>query len=468
MRKILDSKSLIDKVLSGTQRKTPTVIHKRFPIEGIRKFYIRKIKFVQQSFIIQISSIIDSFPSIDYIHPFFGDLLNIMFLRQHFKLALSRISKSKRIIDITGKNFIKLVKNENSPYICKQLKKEALGRICTIIQKINKSLIFLEKIRKHLDKLPELDPHRKTVILSGPSKVGKSSFLNKTTRANTKVGSFNKSGNFILVGHMHTKYSRIQILDVSGLFLPTINNRNSLAWQMYNAFLNLDSILLHFFDFSECFSISASNQIEVFKNIEKINSNVQKLIAFTKTDLGWERSLDKKKKAGINFLIKKTKFCGRILKTSFHDEIGMYSIKQEICKIIFKSIPDYRVYNKKKNEFPKSLSRYQIQTNKTLKNIFKNSESTQSKFSLPSFNLYQLNILNTKNKKIKKTIDKKYERDQKNREIKIEKYFVKNKIKKIGSIFKKYENFVYLNKYVPILTRLIRFPKKKIPLLKIY
>jgi nucleolar GTP-binding protein len=109
---------------------------------------------------------------------------------------ISRISKSKRIIDITGKNFIKLVKNENSPYICKQLKKEALGRICTIIQKINKSLIFLEKIRKHLDKLPELDPHRKTVILSGPSKVGKSSFLNKTTRANTKVGSFNKSGHF--------------------------------------------------------------------------------------------------------------------------------------------------------------------------------------------------------------------------------------------------------------------------------
>jgi hypothetical protein len=126
------------------------------------------------------------------------------------------------------------------------------------------------------------------------------------------------------------------------------------------------------------------------------------------------------------------------------------------------------VYNKKKNEFPKSLSGYQNQTNKTLKNTFKNSESTQSKFSLPSFNLYQLNILNTKNKKINKTIDKKYERDQKNREIKIEKCFVKNKIKKLGSIFKKYENFVYLNKYVPILTRLIRFPKKKIPLLKIY
>ena len=52
MKKILESKAVINKVLSGTQRKTPTIIHKRFPIEGIRRFYIRKIKFVQHGFLV--------------------------------------------------------------------------------------------------------------------------------------------------------------------------------------------------------------------------------------------------------------------------------------------------------------------------------------------------------------------------------------------------------------------------------
>ena len=71
MRKILDSMGLINKILSGAQRKTPTIVHKRFSVERIRKFYIRKVKFVQQNFIDYVSEIVDTFPSIDYIHPFF-------------------------------------------------------------------------------------------------------------------------------------------------------------------------------------------------------------------------------------------------------------------------------------------------------------------------------------------------------------------------------------------------------------
>jgi len=71
MKKILDSKGIINKVLSSTQRKTPTVVHKRFSIERIRRFYIKKIKFVQQNFSTQLSEILENFPSIDYIHPFF-------------------------------------------------------------------------------------------------------------------------------------------------------------------------------------------------------------------------------------------------------------------------------------------------------------------------------------------------------------------------------------------------------------
>jgi len=120
MKKILDSKGIINKILSGTQRKTPTVVHKRFPIERIRRFYIKKIKYVQQNFSNQITEILDNFPSIDYIHPFFGDLLNLMFERQHYKIALAKISVSKRKINFICKNFVKIVKNGNTSYVCKQ------------------------------------------------------------------------------------------------------------------------------------------------------------------------------------------------------------------------------------------------------------------------------------------------------------------------------------------------------------
>jgi nucleolar GTP-binding protein len=40
---------LINIVLSKTQRKTPTVVHPGYVISRIRSFYMRKIKFCQET-----------------------------------------------------------------------------------------------------------------------------------------------------------------------------------------------------------------------------------------------------------------------------------------------------------------------------------------------------------------------------------------------------------------------------------
>lgn len=55
----------VDIVLSKTQRKTPTVIHKQYAIGRIRQFYLRKIKFAQQSFHDKLTEIIGDFPKLD-------------------------------------------------------------------------------------------------------------------------------------------------------------------------------------------------------------------------------------------------------------------------------------------------------------------------------------------------------------------------------------------------------------------
>jgi len=59
------NKEFIDIVLTRTQRKTPTVIHRQFPIARIRTFYMRKVKFTQQTFHDKLTQIIDDFPKID-------------------------------------------------------------------------------------------------------------------------------------------------------------------------------------------------------------------------------------------------------------------------------------------------------------------------------------------------------------------------------------------------------------------
>jgi len=52
------AKEFIDVILSKTQRKTPTVVHKHYKIGRIRAFYMRKVKFTQTNFSEKLTNIL--------------------------------------------------------------------------------------------------------------------------------------------------------------------------------------------------------------------------------------------------------------------------------------------------------------------------------------------------------------------------------------------------------------------------
>lgn len=62
---------IIDVVLMRTQRKTPTVIHPGYKISRIRKFYMRKVKFTEQTCTEKLGVILSEFPRLD-VRPWGG------------------------------------------------------------------------------------------------------------------------------------------------------------------------------------------------------------------------------------------------------------------------------------------------------------------------------------------------------------------------------------------------------------
>lgn len=59
------AKDMIDIVLSRTNRKTPTIIHKGYAIARIRSFYMRKVKYTSQTYHDKLSKILEDFPILD-------------------------------------------------------------------------------------------------------------------------------------------------------------------------------------------------------------------------------------------------------------------------------------------------------------------------------------------------------------------------------------------------------------------
>lgn len=88
---------------------------------------MRKVKFTEQTINEKLTAILQEFPRLDDIHPFYADLMNILYDRDHFKLALGQVNTAKNLIMSLTKDYLRLLKYGDSLYRCKQLKRAALG-----------------------------------------------------------------------------------------------------------------------------------------------------------------------------------------------------------------------------------------------------------------------------------------------------------------------------------------------------
>uniref|UniRef100_A0A3B4EA72 Nucleolar GTP-binding protein 1 n=1 Tax=Pygocentrus nattereri TaxID=42514 RepID=A0A3B4EA72_PYGNA len=296
------AKDFIDLTLSKTQRKTPTVIHKHYQIHRIRHFYMRKVKFTQQNYHDRLTQILTDFPKLDDIHPFYADLMNVLYDKDHYKLALGQINIAKNLIDNVAKDYVRLMKYGDSLYRCKQLKRAALGRMCTILKRQKQSLEYLEQVRQHLSRLPTIDPNTRTLLLCGYPNVGKSSFINKVTRADVEVQPYAFTTKSLFVGHMDYKYLRWQVVDTPGILDHPLEERNTIEMQAITALAHLRAAVLYVMDASEQCGHTLSQQLELFNNIRPLFANKPLIVVANKCDVKM-----------INELSEENQACDRLL-----------------------------------------------------------------------------------------------------------------------------------------------------------
>ncbi|KAL4439792.1 hypothetical protein ABPG75_002793 [Micractinium tetrahymenae] len=279
------AKDFIDIVLSKTQRGTPTVVHNGWAIQRIRQFYMRKVKFTQQNWHDKLSKILEDFPKVDDVHPFYADLMNVLYDKDHYKLALGQINMCRNLIDRICQDYVRLLKYGDSLYRCKQLKRAALGRMCTLMKRQGPSLAYLEQVRQHMSRLPSIDPNTRTLLVCGYPNVGKSSFMNKVTRADVEVQPYAFTTKSLYVGHTDYKYLRWQVIDTPGILDRPLEERNTIEMQSITALAHLRAAVLYVVDISEQCGYTIAQQATLFHSIKPLFANKPVVIVANKTDV---------------------------------------------------------------------------------------------------------------------------------------------------------------------------------------
>ncbi|TYI50857.1 hypothetical protein E1A91_D12G133200v1 [Gossypium mustelinum] len=304
-----NGKDFIDIIISRTQRQTPTVVHKGYAISRLR-----------HSFALMISN------------PFYGDLLHVLYNKDHYKLALGQINTARNLISKIAKDYVKLLKYGDLLCRCKSLKVAALGRMCTI--------------RQHMARLPSIDPNTRTMLICGYPNVGKSSFMNKITRADVDVQPY----------AFTTKY---QVIDTPGILDRPFEDRNIIEMCSITALAHLRAAVLFFLDISGSCGYSISQQAALFQSIKSLFMNKPLIIVCNKTDL---QPLDGISEADRKLVMEMkggepTNEEGVLLIMSTLTEDGVIAVKNAACERLLNQRVELKMKSKKIND---CLNRFRV------------------------------------------------------------------------------------------------------------
>ncbi|KAL6134926.1 hypothetical protein ACLB2K_067154 [Fragaria x ananassa] len=155
----------------------------------------------------------------------------------------------------------------------------------TVVRRIGPSLAYLEDIRQHMARLPSIDPNSRTVLICGYPNVGKSSFINKITRANVDVQPYANTTRSLFVGHTDYKCLRYQVIDTPGILDRPFEDRNIIEMCCITALAHLRAVVLFFLDISGSCGYTIAQQAALFHSIKPLFMNKPLIIVCNKTDL---------------------------------------------------------------------------------------------------------------------------------------------------------------------------------------
>ncbi|KAK4166790.1 P-loop containing nucleoside triphosphate hydrolase protein [Cladorrhinum sp. PSN259] len=324
------SQEFIDIILSRTQRRLPTQIRAGFKISRIRAFYTRKVKFTQETCSEKFGAIVSSFPILSDQHPFHRDLMNILYDADHFKVALGQVSTAKHLIETISRDYVRLLKYSQSLFQCKQLKRAALGRMATLIKRLKEPLTYLDQVRQHLARLPDINPTTRTLLVAGFPNVGKSSFVSSVTRADTPVEPYAFTTKSLFVGHLDYKYLRYQVIDTPGILDHPLEEMNTIEMQSVTALAHLRAAILFFIDISEQCGYSLKAQTNLFRSIKPLFANKMVFIVLNKMDIKTVEDLDPEAQADLMELTKSGDV--QLLRASCATQEGVQQVKNVVCE----------------------------------------------------------------------------------------------------------------------------------------
>ena len=195
----------------------------------------------------RLKMILDRTPEIEELPEFYQDYIDITVGVDDFKQALGALNWAYGIITQLEKEYGAKIRKSSSERAT-GLRKQAYGRISSVVHKIEKDLDFLDFAKQSLRNMPTVDFDAISIVIAGFPNVGKSTLLTHITDAEPQVANYPFTTKGIQIGHFEKKWEHYQIIDTPGLLDRPIGDMNDIELNAMVALEHLADAILFIFD----------------------------------------------------------------------------------------------------------------------------------------------------------------------------------------------------------------------------
>ncbi|ELZ34067.1 GTPase [Halogeometricum pallidum JCM 14848] len=209
-----------------------------------------------------LENVVTEWPDFGTVDPFYYELADAIVDVDELRQSLSEVTwASRQIAEIRREYQSKMRKSD--PDTARKHRKQAFARMADIVEEIADDLLRVGEARDSLKNLPDIRPNEPAIVVAGYPNVGKSSFVNRVTRASNEIARYPFTTKGVQIGHFERDRIRYQIIDTPGLLDRPEEDRNDIEKQAASALEHLADAVLFVVDASGACGYPLDVQMEL-------------------------------------------------------------------------------------------------------------------------------------------------------------------------------------------------------------
>ncbi|UCH88029.1 MAG: 50S ribosome-binding GTPase [Thermoplasmata archaeon] len=250
-----------------------------------RAFAIAKLQIIQDVLTEKLKKYTKGFPSIDNLHPFYNQLVDVLVGNDRLKKALGAMDWGRRKIAGVCTANIRRIKTEDNINEIQKHRNAAYGRVASVLKQINSELLLLNTARETLRKMPDIDPEVPTVVIAGYPNVGKSMLVERLSSARPEIAAYPFTTKQVLVGHIEVEWVKYQVIDTPGLLDSDPSEKKNIERQAVMALEHLANLMVFVLDPSEYCGYPLEVQLGLSERLKNYFPKLAMIEVENKSDL---------------------------------------------------------------------------------------------------------------------------------------------------------------------------------------